>query len=169
MEAINPDSILYKKFVCELNQVKYYSTENNYITVLWKENKDLINVTDPSFGGFKGLEHLYSTDYEKLMEGPLAKEFMDDIEYWSNKIMEPNVVYNTLIPCNIGRILHITNMGSYFINKPKFDSEAVESEYLYPIPYCYVFERMNFLTALGHMGDGTACGHNTALHLRNKI
>ena len=169
MEAVNPDSILYKKFVIELNQVKFYSTENNFITVLWKDSTDLTNVTDPSFGGFKGLERLYTTDYETLLKGPEGPEFLADIEFWSNKIIEPSVVYNTLIPCNIGRILHITNMGSYFINKPKFENDAVESEYLYPIPYCYVFERMCFLTALGHMGDGTACGHNTALHLNNKI
>jgi hypothetical protein len=62
------------------------------------------------------------------------------------------LIMNTTIFTNIQKLLYITNMGAYFQDRKDL------SKQLYNIPHCLIMESFSFMTALGHIGDGTSVG-----------
>lgn len=71
---------------------------------------------------------------------------LQDIPFSNKTIM------NTVLFTNMKKLLYTTNMGAYFHGKKELE------KYIYSIPHCYVMGCFSFLTALGHIGDGTSAG-----------
>jgi hypothetical protein len=75
-----------------------------------------------------------------------------DIKFWKEHIISKTAIYNTLLQVNLKNMIYMTNMGSFFASENA-------SKYVYSIPYCYVHENFCFISALGHIGDGTCTGN----------
>jgi hypothetical protein len=75
-----------------------------------------------------------------------------DIKFWKNYLVSKNSIYNTLLQVNLKNMIYMTNMGTFFASDKM-------TEYVYSIPYCYVHENFTFISALGHVGDGTCTGN----------
>jgi hypothetical protein len=140
LECINPNSVVYHRFVYELELMKNLNKgKNGRFNIVWKINKD-------------ELTPFIASDYEA------------DCKAIKSHIMTPVDFYNVMMYVNTNKfIIYLTNMGSYFHN----NEDA--KKYVYTIPYCFVLKAMCFLTGLGHIGDGTACGYNAQLNYDNTI
>lgn len=82
----------------------------------------------------------------------LWKECLEEIKELNGDSFSDTVIMNTILFVNMAKLLQTTNMGAFFHNKPEL------SKYVYALPHCYVMGCFSFLTALGHIGDGTSAG-----------
>jgi hypothetical protein len=87
---------------------------------------------------------------EKPTDGYEPEE--DDIKFWKEFNVSRGSIYNTLLQVNLKNMIYMTNMGTFFASEKM-------TEYVYSIPYCYVHENFTFISALGHVGDGTCTGN----------
>jgi hypothetical protein len=82
----------------------------------------------------------------------LWKESLEEMEKVKDTPFENSTIMNTILFVNMAKLLQTTNMGAYFHGKKELE------KYVYALPHCYVMGCFSFLTALGHIGDGTSAG-----------
>ncbi len=82
----------------------------------------------------------------------LWAECIQELHSLKDAPFSDKTIMNTTLFTNMKKLLYTTNMGAYFHDKPEL------AKYVYALPHCYVMGCFSFLTALGHIGDGTSAG-----------
>jgi hypothetical protein len=88
----------------------------------------------------------------------LWKETLEELQSINIEDISDTTIINNIIFVNMEKLLKICNMGTYYHNSPE------NRKFIYNIPHCYVLGAYTFLTALGHIGDGTSCGGDICVY-----
>lgn len=167
MEGLKSSSILYRKLALELYCLRSLNRGRGGRYRISFKQIELENLHDPSFGCMTSLSHLYNKSLFDVME-EFKDEYNEDMTFWKSlPNVEKRVIYNLLIPCNINSLIYTTNFGSFF--HERMDKDKLAKRYIYSIPYCYLLLKTCFITALGHIGDGTCTGQVDGRYASNLV